>query len=111
MQHVAREGGCWVIGCATALEASDIPPDLPFRDEIFPDPDEGVNAGDAVVYRPFGGAIAGPMHKEKGLLHAEIDVSAARASRRKFDASGHYARPDVFTLSVDRRRQAPVAFS
>ena len=111
MQHIAREGGCWVVGCATALEASDIPADLPFRDEIFPDPEEWVNAGDAVVFRPFGAAIAGPMHKEKGLLFAEIDVSAAKASRRKFDATGHYARPDVFTLSVDRRRQAPVTFS
>ena len=23
LQHVAREGGCWVIGCATSLQASD----------------------------------------------------------------------------------------
>lgn len=111
LQHIAREGGCWVVGCATALEASDIPADLPFRDELFPDPEEWVNAGDAVVFQPFGAAIAGPMHKKKGLLYAEIEVTAARASRRKFDATGHYARPDVFTLSVDRRRQAPVTFT
>ncbi|MGC9369149.1 MAG: carbon-nitrogen hydrolase family protein [Paracoccaceae bacterium] len=110
MQHIAREGGCWVIGCATALEASDIPEDLPFRDELFPDAGEWVNPGDAVVYKPFGGVVAGPMHKEKGLLTAEIDVAAAAASRRKFDASGHYARPDVFTLTVNRQKQVPVAF-
>jgi len=111
MQHIAREGGCWVVGCATALEASDIPADLPYRDELFPNAGEWVNAGDAVVYKPFGGLAAGPMRKEKGLLIADIDVAAARASRRKFDAAGHYARPDVFTLSVNRRRQVPVQFS
>ncbi|PIV71955.1 MAG: nitrilase, partial [Rhodocyclales bacterium CG17_big_fil_post_rev_8_21_14_2_50_68_7] len=48
--------------------------------------------------------------REKGILYSEIDVEAARSSRRKFDASGHYARPDVFSLSVNRSRQAPVTF-
>jgi pseudouridine-5'-phosphate glycosidase len=39
---------------------------------LFPDPEEWVNDGDAVVYKPFGDAVAGPMHREKGLLWAEI---------------------------------------
>lgn len=110
MQHIAREGGCWVIGCSTALEAADIPETLPHRDLLFPKADEWINAGDAVVYKPFGGAVAGPMHKEKGMLYAEIDAADAKASRRKFDATGHYARPDVFTLAVNRKRQSPVSF-
>ncbi|SFB84470.1 carbon-nitrogen hydrolase family protein [Tropicimonas isoalkanivorans] len=110
MQHIAREGGCWVVGCATALKASDVPALVPYREELFPDPEEWVNPGDAVVFRPFGGREAGPMSREQGLLFAEIDVDAARASRRKFDVSGHYARPDVFTLRVNRARQTPIAF-
>ncbi len=110
MQHIAREGGCWVVGCATALEASDIPADLPYRDELFPNADEWVNQGDAVVYKPFGGCVAGPMRREKGLLTAEIDMAAARAARRKFDVSGHYARPDVFTLEVNRAALSPIRF-
>lgn len=111
MQHIAREGGCWVIGCATALEVVDIPDDIPYRDELFPNKDEWVNQGDAVVYAPFGGVVAGPMRKEKGFLLTEIDVAAAKASRRKFDASGHYARPDVFSLHVNREVQVPTRFS
>ncbi len=111
MQHIAREGGCWVVGCATALEASDIPADIPHYDELFPNKDEWINPGDAVIYKPFGGVHAGPMRREKGILTADIDVDAARASRRKFDVSGHYARPDVFSLSVNRSRQPPVTFT
>lgn len=111
MQHIAREGGCWVIGCATALETSDIPTDIPHYDELFPNKDEWINPGDAVIYKPFGGVQAGPMHQEKGILYSDIDVDAARASRRKFDASGHYARPDVFSLSVNRQKQTPVNFT
>ena len=110
MQHIAREGGCWVIGCATSMEAKDIPQDIPFRDELFPSADEYINSGDAVVYKPFGGIQAGPMRKEKGLLVTEIDVSAASASRRKFDVSGHYSRPDVFTLQVNRTKQSSIFF-
>lgn len=110
MQHIAHEGGCWVIGCATAIEVSDIPTDIPHHGELFPNKDEWINPGDAVIYKPFGGVHAGPMHREKGLLMAEIDVEAARSSRRKFDATGHYARPDIFSLSVNRARQAPVTF-
>ena len=111
MQHIAREGGCWVIGCATALEASDIPDDVPYRDELFPNKDEWVNPGDAVVYKPFGGIVAGPMHREKGILIAEIDITMVQAARRKFDATGHYARPDVFSLSVNRAVMRPVSFT
>lgn len=110
MQHIAREGGCWVIGCATAMEASDVPKETPHLDALFPNKDEWVNSGDAVVYEPFGGIAARPMHREKGLLLCEIDIDKAKASRRKFDATGHYARPDVFELSVDRRHKVPVKF-
>ncbi|MFQ5438794.1 MAG: carbon-nitrogen hydrolase family protein [Paracoccaceae bacterium] len=110
MQHIAREGGCWVIGCATALEAADIPRDVPHRDELFSDPDEWINPGDAVIYKPFGRIHAGPMHATKGMLLADIDPDAARASRRAFDASGHYARPDVFNLTVNRSAMPPVTF-
>ncbi len=111
MQHIAREAGCWVIGCATSLEASDIPQGVPYRDELFPNADEWINPGDAVVYKPFGGIAAGPMHEKKGLLIAELDVAAVQPSRRKFDASGHYARPDIFSLSVNRTRQHPATFT
>jgi len=110
MQNIARESGAWVIGCATALEASDIPDDVPYREELFADPDEWINPGDAVVYKPFSGRLAGPMHCEKGLLTADMDVELVRAARRKFDASGHYARPDVFSLRVDRSHQSPIDF-
>lgn len=110
MQHIAREGGCWVIGCATSIEAADVPETLIHRTELFPDDGEWINPGDAVVHKPFGGQVAGPMHKKKGLLIAEIDVDAARASRRKFDVAGHYARPDIFRLTVNQVPQSPIGF-
>ncbi len=111
MRHIAREFGAWVIGCSTPMQAADVPADLPHRDKLFPDPDEWINDGDAVVHRPFGRSVAGPMHREKGLLFADIETADVAAARRSFDAAGHYARPDIFTLTVNRTPQRPVVFA
>lgn len=109
LRHIAKEGGCWVIGTATAIQGSDIPADLPERDRLY-QPDEWINDGDAVVIKPGGAIAAGPLHREKGILYAELDAEEARRGRRSLDVTGHYSRPDVFSLSVNRKPAQPVAF-
>ena len=47
---------------------------------------------------------------EEGILYADIDLDAARVSRRMFDPVGHYSRPDVFRLTVDTRPKRPIVF-
>jgi nitrilase len=39
---------------------------------------------------------------------AEVDHLRVREERQNFDPSGHYARPDVTRLTVDRGRQRTV---
>lgn len=110
LRHIAKEGGTWVIGTATALEGGDIPGDFPERDRLFK-AEEWLNDGDAVVVTPTGSIAAGPLHREKGILYAELDVELARRARRSLDVCGHYARPDIFSLSVNRKPLEPVSFS
>ena len=109
MRHIAREGGCWVVSLATALHVRDIPTDFPGRDTLF-HADDWINDGNAVVIEPGGGPIAGPLHQKQEVLYAEIDAALAPASRRSLDVTGHYARPDIFTLSVNRLGSPPVTF-
>lgn len=109
LRHIAKEGGTWVIGVATAFEGSDIPEDFPDRERLFK-PDEWINDGSATVIRPGGAVAAGPHNRRKDILYAEIDVEEARRARRSLDVCGHYARPDIFSLSVDRRPLVPVSF-
>ncbi len=111
MRHIAREGGCWVVGLATALHAGDVPQDFPERDRLFANKDEWLCDGDAVVYEPFGGPLAGPLHRKPDVLYAEIDAARAARARRSLDVAGHYARPDIFSLTVNRAVMPPVAFS
>jgi nitrilase len=54
--------------------------------------------------------VAGPLHNEKRLLYADIEVEAARRSRKTLDVAGHYGRPDIFHLEIDRRSMPPVSF-
>ena len=110
MNHIAREGGCWVLSTATAMQGCDVPASFPHRDKLFQD-DEWINPGDAVVVKPFGGVVAGPLHQEKSVLYAEIDLEESRNARKALDVAGHYNRPDIFSLEVNRRKQDPVNFS
>lgn len=110
MQHIAREGRCWVIVSGVALTYTDIPSDFPDKESLYPDTDKWINAGDSVVIAPGGDIVAGPMREEKGLLYAEIDSSCVVTAKRTLDVAGHYSRPDIFTLSVNTEPQSPVIF-
>ena len=110
MQHIAREGRCWVICSGVALTNSDIPADFPERETLYPDSEEWINQGDSAVIAPGGKIVAGPMRKEKGILFADVDSKSVGISKRDLDITGHYSRPDIFTLSVNTQPQSPIKF-
>ena len=109
MRHIAKEGGCWVLSSATALQGSDVPNSFPGRAQLFTDA-EWINTGDAIVVRPGGSVTAGPQHKQKSILYAMINPDTAKDARKSLDVAGHYDRPDVFQLTVDRSHRDPVHF-
>lgn len=109
LRHIAKEGGCWVISTATAIQGSDIPATFPERDRLYTQ-EEWINVGNAVVIAPTGDIMAGPMNREKGILYAEIEIEAALRVRRSLDVAGHYSRPDIFSLTVNRAPQPPSVF-
>ncbi|GIU13380.1 carbon-nitrogen hydrolase family protein [Shewanella sp. MBTL60-007] len=110
MQHIAREGKCWVLCCGVALQRADLPEDFPDLDRLYPADEDWINPGDSVIVSPSGEIMAGPLSKEKGYLLLDIDVEKAASSKRALDVAGHYSRPDVFKLEVDKSRQSPVRF-
>jgi nitrilase len=109
MKHIAKEGGCWVIGTGTAIQGKDLPSGFPEREKVVGEED-WLCDGDAVIVRPFGKIAAGPLHRERGVLYGEIEREAAARSRRTLDVTGHYSRPDIFRLQVSRAAMPPVEF-
>ena len=110
MQHIAREGCCWVVSCGCLLHASDIPDDLPEKESLYPDSDEWINPGDSVVIAPGGEIVAGPLHQQSGILYHELDRDSVNKARRALDVASHYSRPDIFQLHVHRQPQAACVF-
>lgn len=108
--HIAREGGCWVIGAGVALRNRDIPADFPERESLYPVDEDWINPGDSVVIAPGGEIVAGPLHQQQAILYAQIDAEKAASARRTFDVTGHYARPDIFTLHVNRQSQSAISY-
>ncbi|WP_275098507.1 carbon-nitrogen hydrolase family protein [Sedimenticola hydrogenitrophicus] len=111
LRHIAREAGCWVVGSGTLLRGEDLRVDVADLAALYPDPEEWVNPGDSVVIAPGGEVVAGPLRREAGILYAEVDAAKVGLARRTLDVAGHYARPDLFQLKVNRQPQCPVDFS
>jgi nitrilase len=108
LRHIAREGRVYVVGVTTLLRGSDIPDDLPGR-ELWGGEDDWANDGWSAIVDPDGGVLAGPLVGEEGILYAEVDADRARSLRYRFDAVGHYSRPDVFRLVVNEQPKPIVA--
>jgi nitrilase len=100
MRHIAKEGGCYVLGITSCLRASDIPADVPGRDQIYGGAEDWMSRGNTMIVDPRGIVLEGPVTETETILYADVDVAAIRAARRHFDVVGHYSRPDVFTFSV-----------
>jgi len=107
MQHNAKEGGMFVIGCCMALHRDVIPDRYEFK-SLYDDR-EWINKGNSCVVDPRGRFIAGPVECEETIIHAELDFGLIPAAKWIFDAAGHYARPDVFRFAMNRRENAMLA--
>jgi nitrilase len=107
MQHIAVEGRCFVLSCNQFTRRSDYPADFPCT--LGDDPQTVISRGGSCIVNPFGEIIAGPNFEGEAILLATIDRAQILRGKFGFDATGHYARPDVFKLVVDERRKPPVA--
>lgn len=101
MQHIAREGGLFVISTCMALRMDDIPDEYKFK-KLYPEEREWINTGNSCIIAPNGKILAGPLEAEERILYADIDFQQIIAAKRMFDVAGHYARPDVFNFSVNK---------
>ena len=111
MRHIALEGRCWVLGNGSSMRGKDIPRDFPDRARLFPDQEAWFNPGDSVIVNPFGEIVAGPLHEKHGILYADCDPARSSAAKRTLDVAGHYGRPDIFRLEVNREARSPVDFA
>ena len=110
LRHIAKEGRIHVVGVNFCLRGCDIPRDLPDADDWYGGADDWLARGNTTIVGPDGAILAGPLEGTEGIIYADLDIDAARQARRQFDPVGHYARPEVLRLVVDRVPRAAVDF-
>jgi nitrilase len=106
MRHLARENRMYVVGVNPVLHVDQIPADFPDRDRLVPaawleERGPWIEPGNTVIVDPNGSVVAGPVLEAEETLIADLDLAKVAAGRRLMDPTGHYNRPDVFSLLVD----------
>jgi nitrilase len=106
---LAREGRGFLLAASGLMRAEDVPADSPAAAMLDTCPAVLADGGSCIV-GPDGAFIVPPVVGREELLVATLDHRAVRRERQNFDPSGHYARPDVTRLIVDRTRQGVASF-
>jgi nitrilase len=107
-RFMALEGRSYVISVSGLMRGADIPEDTPHRSEIITDSQELFADGGSCVAAPDGTWVVEPVVGEEKLILATLDHQRVREERQNFDPAGHYARPDVTRLTVNRQRQSTI---
>ncbi|MGB0495542.1 MAG: carbon-nitrogen hydrolase family protein [Kangiellaceae bacterium] len=107
---IAKEGRSYVLSVCGLMRPSDAQNCIPELDEVLNDTSSFLADGGSCIAAPDGSWVIEPQVGEEGLYIAELDHCKVREERQNFDPAGHYSRPDVTQLSVDRRRQSTVVF-
>ncbi|MFE5125930.1 nitrilase-related carbon-nitrogen hydrolase [Streptomyces sp. NPDC056669] len=109
MRHIAAEGRCFVLAANQFTTRGDYPDE--YDSTLSAEPGVVVCRGGSVIVGPLGDILAGPLYDKSGVLVAEVDLEDITRARFDFDPVGHYSRPDIFSLNVDRSQRVPVVFS
>jgi nitrilase len=110
-RFIAREGRCFVVSASGLMRKSDIPESLPRIELLRETADEVMANGGSCIAAPTGEWLLEPETGEESLRVAELDHRVVLEERQSLDVVGHYSRPDVTRLLVDRRRQSTAEFS
>ncbi|MES2523849.1 MAG: carbon-nitrogen hydrolase family protein [Gemmatimonadota bacterium] len=109
-RFIARESRSYVLSVSGVLRREDIG-DVPHADLVRAAAPEQLAEGGTCVAAPDGSWLVEPVACDERIVFATCDLRRVREERQNFDVMGHYARPDVLQLSVNRTRQAAVQFT
>ncbi|MDB5151478.1 MAG: carbon-nitrogen hydrolase family protein [Mucilaginibacter sp.] len=109
-RFIARESRSFVVSVSGLLQRTDINNALPYADKMIASSKEWLADGGSCIAGPDGNWVIAPLQYQETLIVSTIDHVRVMEERQNFDPSGHYSRPDIVQLAVNRERQTLVRF-
>ena len=107
-RFIAMESRSYVLSVGGLMRREDIPPEIPHARLIREGSEEMLANGGSCLAGPDGKWVIEPAVEKEILLVAVIEHQRFRRERQNFDPSGHYSRPDVARLKLNRTRQSTI---
>lgn len=105
-RFIAKESRSYVVSVSALMKKADFPEDTPHLEKILENCPEILTNGGSCIAGPDGEWIVEPVIHKEGLIYQTLDFNRIYEERQNFDAVGHYSRPDVTKLIVNRERQS-----
>ncbi|MCY3977377.1 MAG: carbon-nitrogen hydrolase family protein [Chloroflexi bacterium] len=103
-RHYAFEGRTFVLAVGNIMPASDFPAELDLPERLRAQPESLLLNGGSAVIAPDGNYLIKPVYGEETILYADLDLNRIAEEQMTLDVTGGYARDDIFTFEVNRRR-------
>ena len=109
-RFIARESRSYVLSVSSLMRKADIPISTPYYDVLMDKMPETLSNGGSCIAGPDGEWVLEPIADSSGIIYSELDFQNVLKERQNFDPVGHYSRPDVTKIIVNRERQSTVDF-
>ena len=105
-RFIARESRSFVISVSSLMTKDNFPPTTPHLDKILEKAPDILADGGSCIAGPDGKWVLSPIVDKEGVFFHTLDFNKVLEERQNFDPAGHYSRPDVTRLVLNRERQS-----